>query len=270
MLRHPHSDRRVRRAVVTLIGTIVIAAVMIPAPAVAAVSSTKPSDPQNAPTFQQQTKNWTAAQLQQYSNKLRTLASVPTANVVGGSSPLICVQCTCGCPDSYYVTMSVIYEGAADCACGPATATEMFTTLTHNFNSPPAPGLSLSQVESQMKFDCSLGTYRPQLQNEMYTGSGFSYVWVAVASAADVHRYTSVDLAEFLSPVAYDGETYGVHGHPLDNYPSVDWKHYFPAYGYSTGHLSVADPHFNYKHTYTDVAVYNFIDNFPYANQVMW
>jgi hypothetical protein len=97
-----------------------------------------------------------------------------------------------------------------------------------------------------------------------------TYAWQAVGSASDVHYYTSYDLGLYQVPVGYDGETAGPDGHPLDNYPTVDWQHYFPAYGYSPGHLNVGDPHFAYNHQYTDQAIYLFIDNFPYYNQVLW
>lgn len=264
------SGRRiVRRALTLLIGGLVMLAVF-PAGALAGNGPTKPNDPLNAPTLQQQTANWTAAQHTAYSTKLRQALAFSRALSAGGIQPYYCVpQCV---PNSHYAQMTVIWEGSDDCACGPATATEMYSTYTAYY-AQPNPAFTLSQVESQMGFSCSVGTYRYQLQNEMNRGSQTqnSYVWQAVSSGSDVYSYTAVDLGGYNFPVAYDGETYGPDGYPLDNYQSVDWKHYFPAYGYDASYnVYVADPHFAYDHRYSSQAVYLFIDNFPYANQVMW
>jgi hypothetical protein len=235
----------------------------MPASALAAGRS-KSNDPLNAPTFQQQSRNWTSAQWQTYNTKLQKIrlrANCPTSAYLPA----------CGPPSSLYLAMGITWEGSADCACGPATATEMFNTLTQYFNSPPYPYLTLSQVEAQMGFSCSAGTYRYQLLNEMNNGKQTvnTYVWQAVNSASDVHYYTQNDVGYDI-PIGYDGETYGPDGYPLDNYQKVNWKHYFPAYGYSPGWDYVADPHFAYDHGYTDRAIYLFIDNFPYTNQVLW
>jgi hypothetical protein len=232
----------------------------------------KPSDPQNAPTFQQQSKNWTAAQSRAYDAKLKQVRALASAN----SSSTVQPNCpfspgtVCGPPSTAYAQMTIVYEGSADCACGPATADEMFSTTNYYYASPSSVP-SLATVESQMGFNCSVGTYRYQLANELNGyQSANTYVWQAVNSASDVHYYTQVDLGSYAVPIAYDGETYGPDGHPLDNYQNVNWKHYFPAYGYSPGYLTVDDPHFAASHTYSDQAVYLFIDNFPYANQVLW
>ena len=234
-----------------------------------ASESPKPHDPLNAPTFQQQSTNWTSAQFQAYNAKLQEVQDLANGTASLGTQPN-CIGCI---PSSYYANMNVVYEGKADCMCGPATATEMFSTLTQYYNSPPYPYLTLSQVEAQMKITCSIGTYRYQLQNEMNNGSQHvnTYVWGDVANASAVHYDTSVDVGLGQYPVGYDGETYSSrNGYPLDNYQGVNWDHYFPAYGYSPGYLYVADPHYAYDHHYTDEAVYLFIDNFPYANQVLW
>lgn len=177
--------------------------------------------------------------------------------------------------------MTIIYEGSADCACGPATATEMYSTFT-DYYAQPSRAFTLSQVETQMGFTCtSKGTYRYQMTNEMNRGTQTqnSYVWAAVSSSSDVYADTKTDLGAvnpntgktYNFPVGYDGETFGPDGYPLDNYQKVDWQHYFPAYGYdASNNVYVADPHFAYDHHYSSQAVYLFIDNFPYYNQVMW
>jgi hypothetical protein len=249
-------------ALASLLGAV---AMLIASPVGAMASgNAKPHDPLNAPTFQQQSKNWTAAQFQRYQDKLLRARSF------GGRSGVAPQYCCI--PNSFYATMTVVYEGSADCMCGPATATEMFSTLTAYWNNPPYPYLTLAQVESQMNISCSVGTYRTQLLNEMNGHQTFNnYVWQDVASASDVHYYTGYDLGVWQTPVGYNGETYSwYHGHPLDNYATVDWRHYFPADGYQPGQLEVGDPHFDYNHWYTDEAVYEFIDNLPYTNQVLW
>jgi hypothetical protein len=226
--------------------------------------SPKTRDPLNTPTVQQLSKNWTAAQRQAYQSRLQRAQGYDART---GLTPTYCCI-----PSSAYVTMTVFNEGAGDCMCGPATATEMFSTLTHYYNNP-TPALTLAQVEKQMNITCSLGTYRYQLRNEMNAHQTVhtAYNWQAVASASDVHYYTSYDLGLYWFPVAYDGETYSSrNGYPLDNYQSVDWQHYFPAYGYSPGYLYVADPHFARTHKYTDKAIYLFIDNFPDVNVILW
>ncbi len=239
-------------------------------PASAASAPSKPNDSLNAPTFQEQTKNWTVTQFARYNAKMQAFRTLSSTSPTSHSSPAINTCCTI--PNSFYASMDVVYEGSADCMCGPATATEMFSTFTYYYGAP-SPKLTLSQVESQMNVSCSQGTYRTQLLNEMNNGSqnGNTYVWQAVNSATDVHNYTKTDLGGYDIPVGYDGETYSSrNGYPLDNYQNVDWQHYFPAYGYSLGYLNVADPHFNYDHQYTDQAIYLFIDNFPFTNQVLW
>jgi len=257
--------KRVAFAVVASLAALIMLAAS-PAGAIASgASQSKPRDPRNTPTFQEQSQNWTTAQWQTYNAKLSRVrnlrASCPTSPDVA----------TCGPPSTYYANMGITWEGSADCACGPATATEMFNTLTQYFNSPPYPYLTLSQVESQMRFNCSAGTYRYQLLNEMNNGNQTvnTYAWQGVNSASDVHYYTRNDVGYDI-PIAYDGETYGPDGHPLDNYQKVDWRHYFPAYGYSPGWDYVADPHFAANHGYTDTAIYLFIDNFPDINVVLW
>jgi hypothetical protein len=263
-----------RNVLLPLLGALAIALAM---PCVAAAGEKgKPNDPLNAPTFRQQSRDWTSTQLAAYNSKLQEMRDLAGGKAVSATLPqcpltLSVAYTLCGPPGTYYAHMTVVWEGSADCACGPATATEMFSTLTYYYNSPAAPGFTLSQVESQMGFSCSAGTYRYQLVNELNGHqSANTYVWQNVGSASDVHYYTQVDLGSYQIPVAYDGETFGPDGHPLDKYPNVDWKHYFPAYGCSPGYLTVDDPHFAASHTYTDRAVYLFIDNFPYTNQVLW
>jgi hypothetical protein len=237
-----------------------------------------PYDPLNAPTFQQQTSNWTAANFAFYNSKLAQVQDFHKAKATGGAKAYYCIpQCV---PNSHYATMSVIFEGSADCACGPATATEMYSTFTHYY-AQPSTAFTLSQVESQMGFNCSVGTYRSQLSNEMNRGTQThnSYVWQSVASGSDVYDYTAVDLGgvdpntgvTYNFPPGYDGETYGTNGYPLDNHQGVDWKHYFPAYGYDASYnVYVADPHFAADHRYTSTAVWKFIQNFPFQAQVLW
>jgi hypothetical protein len=101
--------------------------------------------------------------------------------------------------------------------------------------------------------------------------SNDSYIWGDISSGTDVWNDTAIDIGTSYFPVGYDGETFGSHGYPLDNYQGVDWKHYFPAYGYDQySNVYVADPHFDYLHKYSAQAVYYFIDNFPYTDQVLW
>jgi hypothetical protein len=170
--------------------------------------------------------------------------------------------------------MTIIYEGSADCACGPATAAEMYSTYAYYFGQ--GSGQTLSAVETEMQnngwYSCSVGTYRSGLQSEMNLHqSQNTYVWGSVGSGTDVYNDTAVDLGGYNFPVGYNGETYGADGYPLDNYQGVDWKHYFPAYGYDQyANVYVADPHFDYNHAYTATAVYYFIDNFPSPNVVLW
>jgi hypothetical protein len=170
--------------------------------------------------------------------------------------------------------MTLTYEGSNDCACGPATAAEMYSTYAYYYGQ--GSGDTLGPMETEMQYygwySCSVGTYRYGLRNEMNLHqSQNNYVWATVGSGSDVYNYTAVDLGGYNFPLAYDGETFGSHAYPLDNYQGVDWKHYFPAYGYDQyGNVFVADPHFNYLHSYTATAVYLFIDNFPDTNVVLW
>lgn len=273
MTKSPMIRPRLRRLLMTAGASTMIA--LAPGGAMAASGHTKPSDPLNAPTFQQQTAHWTSAQLAAYQAKLQLVSGSRKARPSGAMTASTPDYCFYGCfPNSHYSYMAVVYEGSNDCACGPATATEMYSTYTHYF-SQPSPGLSLSQVETEMQnngwYSCSVGTYRYGLANEMNLHqSQNSYVWQAVNSGSDVYGYTEVDIA-YNFPVGYDGETYGPDGYPLDNYQGVDWKHYFPAYGYDASYnVYVADPHYAYDHSYSSNAVYLFIDNFPYTNQVLW
>lgn len=234
----------------------------------------KPHDSLRAPSFQQQTTDWTVAQIAAYQGKLREAGDFAKARSSGGLQPDYCVpQCV---PNSHYAFMTDVWEGSADCACGPATATEMYSTYTHYYGQPN-PGLSLSQVESEIYrngwYSCGGGTYRSGLQAEMnnHHQSQDVYVWQDISSGTDVYDYTAVDLGGYNFPVGFDGETYGPNGYPLDNYQGVNWTHYLPAYGYD-GHSNVyvADPHYGQNHQYSSQAVYLFIDNFPYYDQILW
>lgn len=110
---------------------------------------------------------------------------------------------------------------------------------------------------------------------EMHAGwqTANNYVWTTIQNGRDVWNLTSVDIGFHDFAVFYDGETNGPNGHPLDNYPTQDWTHYFPAYGYDNqypGQVYVADPHIVDYHHYSADAVWLFIQNFPYTPEVLW
>jgi len=99
------------------------------------------------------------------------------------------------------------------------------------------------------------------------------YVITHVGGAADVYDYTAVDIGGYYFPVTYDGETDGYYSHPLYMYTSVNWTHWFPAYGYDASYnVYVADPHYDANYGYTDTAIYHFIyDLFGGTNaQLTW
>jgi len=239
-----------------------------------------PSGPQPNPTIAEQTANFTSAQLALYSSKLAAVHAFAQAKA-SGASPDICVP-TC-VPNYHYSYMTVIWEGSADCACGPATAAETFSTFTHYYGTTSR---SLSQTESDMQvchtgcgkgpawYTCAVGTYRWGLTDELNVWQGNNgYVMQNIYSGTDVYNYTAVDVGGYNFPVTYDGETWGpTYGYPLDNYQGVNWGHYFPAYGYDqSGYVYVADPHYAYDHKYTGTAVYEFIANFTALSpQVVW
>jgi len=262
--------RRIAQTMAALMGALVLALAANAGGAAASGGGGQPSEP----TFAQQTAGWTPAQIAAYSAKLQAVHDFAKARA-SGITPDICLP-TC-VPPSHYSRMTIVWEGSADCACGPATAVETFTTFNYYYGKPnPVPSLNATITEMQNKgwYNCATGgTWRTGLMYELNLHQTANvYVLGAIYSGTDVYNDTAIDIGLANFPVTYDGETYGKYGYPLDNYQGVDWGHYFPAYGYDQyGWVYVADPHYAYNHKYTGTAVYEFIANFPKLSpQVVW
>ena len=163
-----HAFVRRMLATASAVGVILIST-SVPSAASTSVGNQKPSDRWNAPTLQEQTAGWTAAQLSTYAAKVKLAQQVAQAHT-SGTIGYSCVQpCV---PASHYSHMGVIYEGSNDCACGPATAAEMYTTYTYYFGQ--GSGQTLPAVENEMAsngnprwYSCSGGTYRYGFADEM-------------------------------------------------------------------------------------------------------
>ena len=264
-------SRRVTQTLATLIATLALL-LMASGGAFASGGGSSPFDPSSEPSFAQQTAGWTTAQFAAYTAKLQAVRNFAQARASGSVRPYICVP-TC-VPNFHYASMAIVWEGSADCACGPATASEMYSTFNYYYGTPSQ---SLAAMESEMQnngwYSCANGTWRTGLMYEMNLHqSANPYVLGGISSGADVYNYTAVDLGLYNFPVGYDGETYGAYGYPLSNYPAVDWGHYFPAYGYDeNSNVYVADPHYAYDYAYSATAVFQFIANFSLLSpQVIW
>lgn len=274
-MARPNVSHRHLLRLLTCVGALSLLLGLWPqAAAASAGGRQKPSDPLWAPTFQQQTANWTSSQLAAYQARLSLVQNLRKSRSAPPSGAQTPDYCFYGCfPNSHYMYMSDIWEGSADCACGPASAAEMYTSYNYYYGdgAPTDLGTVENEMASHGWYSCSNGTYRYGLADEMNLHqSQNNYVWQAVGGWGDVFDYSEADVASNLPP-AYNGETYGPDGYPLDNYQGVDWRHYFPGYGYDANYnLYVADPHFGANHSYSSNAVYLFIDNFPYTNQVLW
>ncbi len=238
-----------------------------------------PFDPSSEPSFAQYTAGWTTAQFAAYAAKSQAVSNFAQARASGGvtaNCPLVlnAQQLPICVPRSHYAGMTIVWEGSNDCACGPATASEMYSTFNRYYGTPNE---SLTGMENEMSskgwYSCAVGTWRTGLMYEMNIHQkANAYALAAISSGTDVYNYTAIDLGLYNFPVAYDGETYGKYGHPLDNYSTVDWGHYFPAYGYDVyANVYVADPHYAYDHHYTATAAFKFIANFSKLSpQVIW
>lgn len=95
----------------------------------------KPHDPQQAPTFQDQAKYLSAAQIHSYEAKLSRAESIRTNRQ--GSMQSSATATYCCIPNSIILSMTVWYEGSGDCMCGPATVTEMLSTTTDYITTIP-------------------------------------------------------------------------------------------------------------------------------------
>jgi hypothetical protein len=238
-----------------------MAAALVMSTGVAA--ATGPSSPGggNLPSVQSQLAGMSPALQASYKAKLKLYDAFVKANAQGGIQPNVCVPEGC-VPNYYYEYMHTILEGGGDSWCGPATAEEMYSSYNYYWGTP-----YINQTQAYNEIVAGgywhNGTDAPGIAYEMNKHQTLNgYVRQHITGAADVWNYSAVDIGGYKFPVAYDGYTDGYFVNPLyPNYVNVYWYHWFPAYGYNTGTMSVADSHFNANYTYSSTAIYDFIYN---------
>jgi len=131
-------------------------------------------------------------------------------------------------------------------------------------------------AQSPPGFD-STGTYRDGMKIELnnYDQGNNPYVWELLgpggsgtAGEGDLWNYTKDDIGNWNTPTANNIETTSYyHPHPLWHYPTQDFKHYFPGYGYDQRYYNIAvdDPHFSpsgSQDSYYYINLWQAIDNF--------
>lgn len=93
--------------------------------------------------MQQQTAHWSTAQWRAYEAKLQLVDLQRTRNTALRSHPTSATSST-------GMYMLVVGEGSSDCACGPASVTESYTSYNYYYGLPnPAP--TLSTIANEMK-----------------------------------------------------------------------------------------------------------------------
>lgn len=246
--------RRIGAVVALTLASVLVMATGV----VASAGPAAPSDP-NLPSVQSQLAVMTLALQAQYLSKMRLYDAVAKANLQGGIQPDICLPEGC-VPAYYYEYMHTIQEGGDDSWCGPATAEEMYSSYNHYWGTQY---IYQSQAYNEIVAGgyWHNGTDKGGIAYEMNLHQGKNgYVMQWVSGATDLWNYTAVDIGGYKYPAAYDGETDGYYVNPLyPQYVNVYWRHWFPAYGYNTGTLTVADPHFDNNYTYSSTSIYDFI-----------
>lgn len=268
--------RRLQRSSVTLVFLLSTMALSQVATSTGAAASGGGQYPP-APTLAQQLAGFSPSQMAFYSSKVQALHSLAQARAGSRTiaRPNVCIPGGC-VPASHYSWHAIVWEGSNDCACGPATAVEMYSSFTHYYGQPSSTP-TLSAMESEMQYygwyTCANGTWRTGLMREMNLHqSPNPYVLEPIYSGTDVWNDTAIDVGLYNFPVGYDGQTDGPYGYVLPNYYGVNWGHYFPAYGYDQySNVYVADPHFAYNYGYSATAIYEFIANFTLLSpQLVW
>jgi hypothetical protein len=229
---------------------------------------TKPSTAARSLTIQEQMKGWTPAQVARYNQKMAGLTSLNRPKRAAAAAATIT-------PSIHYLNIVSQWEGAADVWCGPATISMMLGVWNINRSQQTVHDDLVAQRPPG--YTDADGTYREGMRLELnnYDQGMNPYVWQnlgpggsGTAGQGDLWNYTKDDIGNWNTPTGNNIETTSTyHPHPLWHYPTEDFKHYFPAYGYDSRYLNITvdDPHFSpsgSQDTYSYIDIWKAIDNF--------